>query len=60
MAPKRGRDRLPKRAALEAAVDIGPTHGDTVSDIIQSDKDRKIKRLRIKIQRLHEATRDRS
>ena len=33
MAPKRGRGHPPKRAALEPAIDIGPAHGDTVSDV---------------------------
>ena len=60
MVPKRGRGRPSKRAALEAAADIGPAHGDTVPDVTQSNKDREIERLRTKIQRLHETNRDRS
>ena len=60
MAPKRGRGRPPKRAAPEAVADAGPAHGDTVPDVAQADKDREIERLRAEIQRLQEATRDRS
>ena len=60
MASKRGRGRPPKRAAPEAAADIGPAHGDTVPDVPQSDKKREIERLRTEIQRLHEVARDRS
>ena len=60
MASKRGSGHLPKRAAPEATADIGPTHGDTVLDVPQFDKDREIERLRIQIQRLQEVARDRS
>ena len=60
MTPKRGRGHPPKRAAPEAVADVSLTHGDRVSDVTQSDKDREIERLRAEIQMLHEATRDRS
>ena len=54
MAPKRGWGHPPKRAALETATDIDSAHGVTAHDLIQSDKDREIERLRLEIQRLQE------
>ena len=43
MAPKRGRSHLLKRAAPEAATDVGPAHGGIVSDVAQTNKDREMK-----------------
>ena len=47
MTPKGGRGRPLKRVAPEVAADVSPIYGGTVSDVTQTDKDRKIERLRI-------------
>ena len=47
MAPKRRSGCPPKRAAPDAIVDIGSTHGEAEQDVTQSEKDREIERLRL-------------
>ena len=54
MEPKRGSGRPPKRVALETVADIGSTHDEAAQDLTQSEKDKEIKRLRFKNQRLQE------
>ena len=60
MTPKGGRGRPLKRVAPEVVADVSSVYGGIVSDVTQTDKDRKIERLRIEIQRLQEVTQDRS